>query len=119
MLPGALEAASKAGIPKNRIYLLSLPKEFTGQDIPKDYKTLDKLIEEGKSAPKLDDLRWEKGQGKRQTAFLCYSSGTSGLQVSISSPLSALKCADVRANSERGHDLAPQCHRKRSANLHI
>jgi ribosome assembly protein SQT1 len=27
----------------------------------------------------LEELKWEKGQGARQVAFLCYSSGTSGL----------------------------------------
>ncbi|MCJ1474053.1 hypothetical protein MMC13_002711 [Lambiella insularis] len=75
----ALEAASKAGIPKNRVYLFSLPKEFNGVDTPRDFKTVDQLIEQGMSAPSLDSLQWSKGQGKRQTAFLCYSSGTSGL----------------------------------------
>ncbi|TAQ86621.1 hypothetical protein B7494_g5056 [Chlorociboria aeruginascens] len=29
--------------------------------------------------PELEALKWEKGQGARQTAYLCYSSGTSGL----------------------------------------
>ena len=84
LVPVALEAAKKAGIPKNRIYLFSIPKEFTGgQDAPKNFKTVDQLIEEGKHQPELEALKWEKGQGARQTAFLCYSSGTSGLPVSF------------------------------------
>ena len=81
-LPVALDAASKSGIPKNRIYLFSVPKELTGgKDNPPEYKTLDQLIEDGKNLPELEDLRWTEGQGARQTAFLCYSSGTSGLPV--------------------------------------
>ncbi|MCJ1258805.1 hypothetical protein MMC24_006638 [Lignoscripta atroalba] len=80
LLPVALEAASKSGIPKDRIYIISLPKEVTGgQEAPKEFKTVDHLIKEGESLPRLEPLRWTKGQGARQTAFLCYSSGTSGL----------------------------------------
>ncbi|MCJ1433560.1 hypothetical protein MMC27_002923 [Xylographa pallens] len=79
LLPIALEAATKSNIPKDRVFLISLPKEFTGQDTPSDFKTVDLLIEEGKVLPQLEDLQWEKGQGARQVAFLCYSSGTSGL----------------------------------------
>lgn len=43
---------------------------------------MDDLIALGKGQRDLEPLRWEKGQGARQTAFLCYSSGTSGLPVS-------------------------------------
>lgn len=49
------------------------------KDLPKDMKTLDQLLEAGKKLPELEKIKWEKGQGARQTAFLCYSSGTSGL----------------------------------------
>ncbi|KAI9695863.1 MAG: hypothetical protein M1836_005980 [Candelina mexicana] len=80
LLPVALEAACKVGIPKDRIYLLELPTEATGgQAPPKEYKTVNELIKEGERLPLLEELRWERGQGAKQTAFLCYSSGTSGL----------------------------------------
>ncbi|KAL8762842.1 MAG: hypothetical protein Q9184_001228 [Pyrenodesmia sp. 2 TL-2023] len=80
LLPIALKAASKCNIPKSRVYLFQVPKELTGgQEPPKEFKTVDDLIREGSSLPELEPLRWEKGQGARQTAFLCYSSGTSGL----------------------------------------
>ncbi|KAI9715074.1 MAG: hypothetical protein M1812_006192 [Candelaria pacifica] len=80
LLPIALEAARKVGIPKDRIYLLELPNEATGgQAIPKGYRTVDDLIQEGERLPRLEGLRWKRGQGAKQTAFLCYSSGTSGL----------------------------------------
>lgn len=50
--------------------------------MPNDIKTVDQLIEDVERLPQLEELKWEKGQGARQTAFLCYSSGTSGLPVS-------------------------------------
>lgn len=82
LLPTALKAAEKAGIPKSKIYLLDLPEPLTnGQKPPKEFKTVDQLIKVGEKLPKLPRLDWSSGQGARQTAFLCYSSGTSGLPV--------------------------------------
>ncbi|KAL4738401.1 hypothetical protein BDV11DRAFT_215974 [Aspergillus similis] len=77
LLPTALKAASAAGLPKDRIYLIdALPG--SGK-IPTEYKTLSQIVEEGKSLPKLEKLKWGAGEGARRTAYLCYSSGTSGL----------------------------------------
>ncbi|EEP79414.1 hypothetical protein UREG_04260 [Uncinocarpus reesii 1704] len=79
-LPTALEAAAKAGIPRNRIYILDLPVEFTGAGkVPEGMRTLEQFIVEGYSLPKLERLNFAPGQAAKQTAFLCYSSGTSGL----------------------------------------
>lgn len=89
LLSVALEAASKCNIPRSRVYLLEVPKELAGgQEPPTEFKTVDQLIQEGASLRELEPLRWDKGQGARQTAFLCYSSGTSGLPVSGSSGIS-------------------------------
>ncbi|KAI9037157.1 acyl--CoA ligase [Aspergillus affinis] len=80
LLSTALEAASLAGFPKNRIYLIDLPSQLTGgAKAPAEYKTLEQFLEAGKSLPKLEKLNWSAGEGARRTAFLCYSSGTSGL----------------------------------------
>ena len=76
LLDTALKAAAKANIPKNRIYICELPGD---ESYPKEFKTLTQLQKEGESAPALEAMKWSKGQGARQTAFLCYSSGTSGL----------------------------------------
>lgn len=82
LLPRAVEAASKCGIPENHIYLFSVPEEVGGgKEFLEKHKTLDQLINDGQTLPKLDSLKWQKGQGTRQTAFICYSSGTSGLPV--------------------------------------
>ncbi|KAI9929840.1 hypothetical protein ASPWEDRAFT_35048 [Aspergillus wentii DTO 134E9] len=80
LLPVALEAAASAGFPKDRIYLIELPQQILGgAKQPAEYKTVSQLIEAGKSLPKLEKLNWSAGEGARRTAFLCYSSGTSGL----------------------------------------
>ena len=82
LLPVALEAAAKAGIPKERIYICEMPEKAAGgATAPREFKTLNQLIKEGASLPELEPVKWSKGQGARQTAFLCYSSGTSGLPV--------------------------------------
>ncbi|KAG9240131.1 amp dependent CoA ligase-like protein [Calycina marina] len=78
LLDVALEAAKGAGIPKERIYLVDTATDSSSSN-KHSLKTLDQLAEEGKKLQKIDALRWSKGQGAKQTAYLCYSSGTSGL----------------------------------------
>ncbi|KAI1433280.1 hypothetical protein GGR50DRAFT_515723 [Xylaria sp. CBS 124048] len=75
LLETALKAAKASNISEDRIFLL----EVAGQPNDPRFKTLDDLIAEGRSLPELEPLRWAKGQGARQVAYLCYSSGTSGL----------------------------------------
>jgi acyl-CoA synthetase (AMP-forming)/AMP-acid ligase II len=79
LLKTTLKAAHKIGIPRSRIYIIELPKELTGGAINTEFKTVSDLVENGKELPPLDPLQWTKGEGARRTAFLCYSSGTSGL----------------------------------------
>ncbi|KAJ3573082.1 hypothetical protein NPX13_g4833 [Xylaria arbuscula] len=78
LFDNALKAARASNIPDDKIFLLAVP----GQESDPRFKTLDDLIAEGRSLPELEALQWTKGQGARQTAYLCYSSGTSGLPVS-------------------------------------
>jgi acyl-CoA synthetase (AMP-forming)/AMP-acid ligase II len=80
LLETARKAAEGCGIPENRIYLLDLPDQITGgKGGPKGMKTVDDLIREGKELDRLEPLKWASGDGAKKTAFLCYSSGTSGL----------------------------------------
>lgn len=91
LLPVALEAAGKAGIPKDRIYICELPDKATGgAKTATGFKTLGQLIKDGSSLPELEPIKWSKGQGARQTAFLCYSSGTSGLPVRRPAPSASM-----------------------------
>ena len=84
LLETSLKAAKKAGIPKEKVYICELPDITTGgAKLPAGHKTLCDLINAGKNLPELEPIKWEKGQGAKQTAFLCYSSGTSGLPACI------------------------------------
>lgn len=86
LLPVAIPAAQKAGIPQERIYICEIERQ--DQEIlepAKGFKTINQLIASGSTLPALEPISWAKGQGARQIAFLCYSSGTSGLPVSTPS----------------------------------
>lgn len=74
----AIKAADAAGVPRENVFLLPMAFGDTGSEV-----TIEHLISEGDALPELEALQWNKGQGARQPAFLCYSSGTSGLPVSI------------------------------------
>ncbi|KAF2454031.1 phenylacetyl-CoA ligase-like protein [Lineolata rhizophorae] len=80
LLKATLEAAEKVGIPKNRVYMLEMaPESIGGAKSPAGFKTVDQLIAEGMKCDRLEHLDWKEGDGAKKTAFLCYSSGTSGL----------------------------------------
>ncbi|KAI8623142.1 acetyl-CoA synthetase-like protein [Xylariaceae sp. FL1651] len=79
LLETAIKAARASNIPDDRVFILDLP----GQPRDARFKTMDDLIAEGRSLPLLEPLRWTKGQGARQVAYLCYSSGTSGLPKAV------------------------------------
>ncbi|KAH8659630.1 hypothetical protein BGZ61DRAFT_465245 [Ilyonectria robusta] len=78
LLETALAAAKAAGIPHERIFILPMPGD---KKVP--FKTIDDLVDEGKALPELPPLNWTPGQGARQVAYLCYSSGTSGLPKAV------------------------------------
>ncbi|KAH7118061.1 phenylacetyl-CoA ligase-like protein [Dactylonectria estremocensis] len=79
LLQTAIKAAKDAGIARNRIYLLELPDAppIGAQNL--EFGSVTELRMLGKQEPSIDALRWTKGEGKRRAAFICYSSGTSGL----------------------------------------
>lgn len=79
LLQVGLEAAKAAGVPKDKIWLMGMP----GFEKANGLVNVEELIGEGSKAPELDALRWTKGQGERQPAFLSYSSGTSGLPKAV------------------------------------
>ncbi|KAM0343792.1 hypothetical protein ACHAPU_008220 [Fusarium lateritium] len=75
LLETALEAADAVGIPRSGVFILPVPGSTTSNE----FKTIEDLIELGKTRSATPSLNWTKGQGARQTAYLLYSSGTSGL----------------------------------------
>jgi acyl-CoA synthetase (AMP-forming)/AMP-acid ligase II len=100
----AMKAAAKANIPKNRVYICEMPGDSS---YPEGHKTLSELLKEGESLPELEPIKWSKGQGARQTAFLCYSSGTSGLPkgVMISHRNVIANTVQISQFDKRGREL--------------
>lgn len=79
LLQTGLEAAKAAGIPNDKIYIVGMP----GAEKKDGFVSIEDLIAEGARLPQLDEVKWTTGQGERQTAFLCFSSGTSGLPKAV------------------------------------
>ncbi|KAJ2981933.1 hypothetical protein NQ176_g1716 [Zarea fungicola] len=79
LLETALAAADMVGIPRSAVFLLPVP----GSKPHPDFPSVDDLIMQGETLPEPPKLSWIQGQGARQTAFLCYSSGTSGLPKAV------------------------------------
>lgn len=79
LLQTGLEAAKAAGIPNDKIYIVGMP----GAEKKDGFVSIEDLVAEGARLPQLDEVKWTTGQGERQTAFLCFSSGTSGLPKAV------------------------------------
>lgn len=82
LLSVALPAAEAAGIPGNRIYIIEMAADESLVENRSGFKTVKQLLQRGETLKELPPILWRQGQGARQIAFLCYSSGTSGLPVS-------------------------------------
>ncbi|KAM0470468.1 hypothetical protein ACHAP7_009532 [Fusarium lateritium] len=79
LLKTALEAAKRCGIADSRVFLLPI----SGAPSDPSFKTVDDLIAQGRQLTKVPQIVWPRGQGARQVAYLCYSSGTSGLPKAV------------------------------------
>ncbi|EMF13428.1 phenylacetyl-CoA ligase [Sphaerulina musiva SO2202] len=81
LLQTAKDGVQKSKIPNDRIYLLPVPDAITGGAKNPGHKTIEDLIQAGKRLDRITptDESWSKGHAKERCAFLCYSSGTSGL----------------------------------------
>lgn len=109
LLETAKLAAKKCGIPDNRIYILEVPKELTGgKGTPAGMKTVDDFIREGTKLDRLEPLNLAQGEGAKRTAFLCYSSGTSGLPKGV-----MISHRNVIANSMQIRAYDAECRRKK------
>ena len=83
LLPTALKAAEAAGIPKDRVFICDMPIDSDKMfESPRGFSTVPDLVSQGQRLGPLEAVRWAPGQGSRQSALLCYSSGTTGLPVS-------------------------------------
>ncbi|KIA75543.1 hypothetical protein HK57_00682 [Aspergillus ustus] len=81
LVANTLEAAKELAISNDRIYTMALPEGYLPNPEPIDqFKSVDGLITEGEKLESIPSLIWEKGQAKRQVAYYCATSGTSGKQ---------------------------------------
>ncbi|KAJ6437386.1 phenylacetyl- ligase protein [Purpureocillium lavendulum] len=75
----AREAAEQAGIPDFKVFLIPVPGDktrITGG--VQSLLSVEDLVNAGGRLPPLPQAKWQKGRGRTQPAYLCYSSGTSG-----------------------------------------
>lgn len=127
LLDVALTAAKAAGIPDDAIFLLPIPTpntETTNKQSTPPYPTIDDLVAEGEALPEVEPLKWVKGQATRQPAYLCYSSGTSGMPVSSpSSEVWLLHSPETNPSilpwAESRHDLPPKHHGQHRPIMHL
>ena len=78
-LSTALDAAARVRIPASRVFLIPVPESSASPtSVPQGRLTIDELVNAGSRLPPLPALKWDKGRGGKQPAYLCYSSGTSG-----------------------------------------
>ncbi|KAI6251851.1 putative NRPS-like protein biosynthetic cluster [Pyricularia oryzae] len=85
LLGVTLKAADAAGIRRERIFLLPTAGDAADGAATKKspFPNVQELIAEGQGLDSLQKLKWIKGQGARQVAFITYSSGTSGLPKAV------------------------------------
>lgn len=88
LLDTCAKGVKSSKIPKEKIYILPLPPQATPGMSNPGHTTVDELVEMGAKQPDggASDEKWSKGEGARRTAFLCYSSGTSGLPKGVMIP---------------------------------
>ncbi|KAE8547637.1 hypothetical protein EYB25_009430 [Talaromyces marneffei] len=78
LLKTCLQVTNPLDIPQKNIYTIPVPGEPVST--VDGHKSFEQLLAAGPDLPSLEPLKWERGQGKKQVAYLAATSGTSGLQ---------------------------------------
>jgi acyl-CoA synthetase (AMP-forming)/AMP-acid ligase II len=82
LLETCKKGIAASSFPDSKVFILPLPEQATPPSVNvSGLKTIDDLIRNGSSLPETrpSDESWQEGEGAKRIAFLCYSSGTSGL----------------------------------------
>ncbi|KAH7371922.1 hypothetical protein BKA66DRAFT_611089 [Pyrenochaeta sp. MPI-SDFR-AT-0127] len=81
LLSTCLQAAGQLALDRHNVYLMDLPQVFPPNDnIDSKYRFVNQLVEAGRFLNPVESLTWEPGQGTKQIAYLCSTSGTAGKQ---------------------------------------
>ncbi|KAM5374748.1 hypothetical protein ACJZ2D_006392 [Fusarium nematophilum] len=81
LLPTALKASCRAKIPDTNVFLIE-PAETVAADGPEGrFDSIQDILDTGRATPPLTPQSWERDRNDRRVAFLCFSSGTTGLPV--------------------------------------
>lgn len=79
LLKTCLQATSALGVPEEKVYILGIPNDAKVDEGP---RSVESLISEGASMSPISSLAWDNDEpGNDRIAFLCPTSGTSGMQV--------------------------------------
>jgi acyl-CoA synthetase (AMP-forming)/AMP-acid ligase II len=82
LLRNATEACRTAGIPERNVFIVETAV-ISSMAVDGQQTTIDYQCEFGQTLPQLESLSCEEQQEASRVAFLCYSSGTSGLPVRV------------------------------------
>lgn len=73
LFPIAIAAAKESGLPESAVILFEHAEQM------KQFPCIDDLLAAGEKAPSLPKLALAPGESAKRPAFICYSSGTTGL----------------------------------------
>jgi len=80
LLETTLQAARACQFPEDKIYICEMPGD---RSISVTFPTLSRLRNRGRLLAELEPISQAPGKWKRQVAYICSSSGTSGFPVSF------------------------------------
>ncbi|RFU79722.1 amp-dependent ligase [Trichoderma arundinaceum] len=81
LLPTCLEATNGVGILADNVFILEIPGIPKPDDGPgASLHTVEALIAEGSSLSTINPVNWDDEEGTERVAYLCPTSGTSGMQ---------------------------------------
>ena len=112
LLATTRKAAIACGIADSQIFIIEEGGLTGNSPASKEsaFLTLDDLIDLGRTTPPLKKVQWDNREGERRTAFLSWSSGTSGVPVSPCYPARCWEKSSAETPLESCHAFPQECH---------